>query len=160
MHQHTHIDNENDGENMHDHVRKRRRIDSDVDVNSDQVAASDVHARPPPPPSLDPHPLRLEIRHSSSHPASNLLPPQHTLALVTATTSIGRDRSYTPRIRLKSLEVSKTHATLFFDDIAQGWCVCDSASTHGTFVRRLGEQWERLSEKGRTSLPRLLRHME
>ena len=119
-----------------------------------------VKPPPPPPSAFNPPSLRLVVHHSLSQPSKNLLPADQTLAILKGTTSIGRDRSYNPRIRLKSLEVSKTHATLFFDEIQQDWCVCDNASTHGTFVRNLGGQWERLSEKGVASLPRILKHLE
>ena len=117
---------------------------------------------PPPPPAV----LRLVVHQSSLSPSSNLLPPGQTLAVITETTSIGRDRSYDPRIRLKSLEVSKTHATLYYNDDEGVWCIVDAASTHGTFVRASdrgkGEQqpYLRLSSKGQASLPRPLFHLE
>lgn len=111
---------------------------------------------PPPPPVL-----RLVVYHSSAGASADLLPSHQTVAVVTQTTSIGRDRSYDPRIRLKSLEVSKTHATLFHNEMERTWCILDNASTHGTFVRQEGQQgYTRLSEKGATSLPRILQHLE
>lgn len=114
-------------------------------------------AVPPPPPPV----LRLVVHHSSSAPSANPLPAHQTLAIITETTSIGRDRSYDPRIRLKSLEVSKTHATLYYSEGDGTWCILDNASTHGTFLRSDGaEAYTRLSEKGMTSLPRVLRHLE
>ncbi|GAA5854366.1 hypothetical protein JCM3766R1_002299 [Sporobolomyces carnicolor] len=59
--------------------------------------------------------------------------------------SIGRDRSYERRIRLRELAVSKDHATVFFDDDEddeqrRGWSVIDNGSTHGTFVVRKGQE--------------------
>lgn len=130
---------------------------------------------PPPPPPL----LRLVVHHSSQNPSANLLPPHQTLALIQETTTIGRDKSYEPRIRLKTLEVSRTHATIFqqeeqahsnqysdgseadSSDDTGNWFIVDNASTHGTYIRRLGEeQYTRLSEKGQSSLPRQLKHME
>lgn len=121
---------------------------------------------PPPPPPL----LRLVVHHSSQNPSSNLLPPRYTLALIQETTTIGRDKSYEPRIRLKTLEVSRTHATIFqqqdgidsdSESGAGQWFIVDNASTHGTFIRRYGEeQYTRLSEKGQSSLPRQLKHLE
>ena len=111
---------------------------------------------PPPPPVL-----RLVVYHSSAGASADLLPAHQTVATITQTTSIGRDRSYDPRIRLKSLEVSKTHATLFYNEMERTWCILDNASTHGTFVRQDGQQgYTRLSDKGATSLPRVLQHLE
>lgn len=121
----------------------------------------------PPPPPL----LRLVVHHSSQNPSANLLPPHQSLVLIQDTTTIGRDKSYEPRIRLKTLEVSRTHATLFqqeamedpsmqFDDDNM-WFIVDNASTHGTYLRRYGEeQYTRLSAKGQSSLPRQLKHLE
>lgn len=130
---------------------------------------------PPPPPPL----LRLVVHHSSQNPAQDLLPPHQTLVLIQETTTIGRDKSYEPRIRLKTLEVSRTHATIFqLEDEQQAhagvtdpsssnsnnapsWYIVDNASTHGTYLRRNGEEhYTRLSEKGQSSLPRQLKHLE
>lgn len=112
---------------------------------------------PPPPPDV----LRLVVHHSSAGPSADLLPAHQTLAIIMQTTTVGRDRSYDSRIRLKSLEVSKTHATLYYNEMDARWCILDNASTHGTFVRPDGEQeYTRLSAKGATSLPRVLTHLE
>ncbi|KAK9899932.1 hypothetical protein P389DRAFT_207527 [Cystobasidium minutum MCA 4210] len=104
---------------------------------------------PPPPPPL----LRLVVHHSSQNPSANLLPPHQTLALIQETTTIGRDKSYEPRIRLKTLEVSRTHATIFqqeeqahsnqysdgseadSSDDTGNWFIVDNASTHGTTIK-------------------------
>lgn len=54
----------------------------------------------------------------------------------------GRDRSYTPRLRLPSMEVSKHHASIFAifrksqPDLSPCFSVTDTGSTHGTFVYR------------------------
>lgn len=54
----------------------------------------------------------------------------------------GRDRTYTPRLRLPSMEVSKHHASIFAivrkrePDLPPSFSVTDTASTHGTFVYR------------------------
>lgn len=57
--------------------------------------------------------------------------------------SIGRDRIYTPRIRIPVMEVSKHHANMFCDvstatgpDVQPDFFVTDTGSTHGTFVHR------------------------
>ena len=138
-------------------TRRRRQLEQEQEEQSAHAAIL-----PPPPPAV----LRLVVHQSSLSPSSNLLPPGQTLAVITETTSIGRDRSYDPRIRLKSLEVSKTHATLYYNDEEGVWCIIDAASTHGTFVRASdrgkGEQqpYIRLSSKGQASLPRTLFHLE
>lgn len=132
------------------------RDDADALEDGEEIEES-ASIRPPPPPPV----LRLVVHHSSANPAADLLPAHQTVAAITETTSIGRDRSYDARIRLKSLEVSKTHATLYYNEIDAHWCILDNASTHGTFVRPDGEQaYARLSVKGATSLPRVLRHLE
>lgn len=52
---------------------------------------------------------------------------------------IGRDAapsgSETPRIRLKEMEVSKLHATIYWDLERREWAVVDMGSKHGTFLR-------------------------
>ncbi|KAI3620551.1 hypothetical protein CBS9595_002518 [Malassezia furfur] len=54
----------------------------------------------------------------------------------------GRDRSYTPRLRLPSMEVSKHHARIFAIyrkkqfDLPPNVSLTDTGSTHGTFVYR------------------------
>ena len=52
---------------------------------------------------------------------------------------IGRDAappgSSTPRIRLKEMEVSKLHATIYWDKGQKVWGIVDMGSKHGTFVR-------------------------
>ncbi|EJD06425.1 uncharacterized protein FOMMEDRAFT_76684, partial [Fomitiporia mediterranea MF3/22] len=51
---------------------------------------------------------------------------------------IGRDVSTSedvPRIRLKDMEVSKLHATLFWDRGHKEWAIVDMGSKHGTFVK-------------------------
>jgi hypothetical protein len=131
------------------------------------IAGPSVFSLPPPPPPL----LRLVVHHSSQNLSANLLPPHQALALVHDTTTIGRDKSYEPRIRLKTLEVSRTHATLFQQEAMEDtsmqfnddnmWFIVDNASTHGTYLRRCGEgEYTRLSAKGQSSLPRQLRHLE
>lgn len=123
---------------------------------------------PPPPPTV----LRLVIHHSTQNPSVNLLPSHQTLALLDGTTTVGRDKSYEPRIRLKTLEASRTHATFYQQEQEQQqdniiaasenpWFIVDNASTHGTFIRRHGQSdYSRLSEKGQSSLPKQLKHME
>jgi len=40
-----------------------------------------------------------------------------------------------PRIRLKDMEVSKLHATVYWDSERQEWAVVDMGSKHGTFIQ-------------------------
>jgi hypothetical protein len=78
---------------------------------------------------------------------------------------IGRDASppgaSTPRIRLKDMEVSKLHATLFWDAARTEWAVVDMGSKHGTFVGS-GEDTNRvrLSASRVASMPKRLKHLD
>lgn len=73
--------------------------------------------------------------------ASSILPRAHTVALFDGHTEveIGRDApqpgSTTPRVRLKEMEVSKLHATAFWDGARREWSIVDMGSKHGTFVK-------------------------
>jgi pSer/pThr/pTyr-binding forkhead associated (FHA) protein len=81
---------------------------------------------------------------------------------------LGRDvqpaGSVTPRIRLKEMEVSKLHATVYWDGSRKEWNVVDMGSKHGTFLQSgtgspappaIGS---RLSPPRSASIPRRLRH--
>jgi hypothetical protein len=161
----------------HEDDNNRTQDDNDLEEGEEledaQGGLDYVLPPPPPPPPL----LRLVIYHSTQNTGGNLLPSHQTLALLDGTTTIGRDKSYEPRIRLKTLEVSRTHATIFQEDqqpqvheqagldpsnsTGTRWFIVDNASTHGTFIRRHGEEnYSRLSEKGQSSLPKELRHLE
>jgi hypothetical protein len=92
---------------------------------------------------------------------SPVIPSPQSIVLVDSEIplSIGRDKSFEARVRLKELLVSKAHATLFYGE-EEGWAVVDAGSTHGTFVRT-GEEGEvRLSESKMASVPRTLHHLE
>jgi len=67
----------------------------------------------------------------------------------------------TPRIRLKDMEVSKLHATLFWDAERAEWAVVDMGSKHGTFVGS-GQDTNRvrLSETRVASMPKRLKHLD
>ena len=77
----------------------------------------------------------------------------------------GRDAppagSSTPRIRLKDMEVSKLHATLFWDVERAEWAVVDMGSKHGTFVGS-GQDTNRvrLSASRVASMPKRLKHSD
>jgi len=79
----------------------------------------------------------------------------------------GRDRapdaSETPRIRLKEMEVSKLHATAYWDKERREWAVVDMGSKHGTFLqagRQSDAKPTRLSPPRVASIPRPLRHLD
>jgi pSer/pThr/pTyr-binding forkhead associated (FHA) protein len=67
----------------------------------------------------------------------------------------------TPRIRLKDMEVSKLHATLFWDAERAEWAVVDMGSKHGTFVGS-GQDANRvrLSASREASMPKRLKHLD
>ncbi|KDE09444.1 hypothetical protein MVLG_00346 [Microbotryum lychnidis-dioicae p1A1 Lamole] len=80
---------------------------------------------------------------------------------------VGRDKAFDKRIRLKELQVSKTHATLFFTPLDAGgdggeWQVVDGGSTQGTFVKATSStgEWVRLSRDKVASEPRTLHHLD
>lgn len=108
---------------------------------------------------------------------SDILPAQQRVAIIDAHShadgvSIGRDRIYTPRIRLPAMEVSKHHANIFPLPSRQGqytFAITDTGSTHGTHLMPSPPDsldplpplsaYERLSAPKQASKPRLLRHM-
>ncbi|KAI6003420.1 hypothetical protein EDC04DRAFT_2882869 [Pisolithus marmoratus] len=80
---------------------------------------------------------------------------------------IGRDHapvgSAVPRIRLKEMEVSKLHATAYWDKKRREWAVVDMGSKHGTFLqsgRQLDLEPVRLSPPRVASIPRPLCHLD
>ncbi|KAI0330206.1 hypothetical protein GY45DRAFT_1323922 [Cubamyces sp. BRFM 1775] len=121
--------------------------------------------------------LRLRVQ------SSNILRKYQKLALLDGYSEIqiGRDLalpgSDIPRIRLKELEVSKLHATIFWDQERLQWSIVDMASKHGTFVKPasaclpdpatgdtsvgvLDEKGIRLSPPRVASIPRTLHHLD
>jgi len=103
---------------------------------------------------------------------SGVLPANQKVAVVDAyaEVQIGRDvqpeGSATPRIRLKEMEVSKIHATAYWDDARKEWNVVDMGSKHGTFLH-LGpisldstDSGMRLSQPRAASIPQRLRHSD
>ncbi|BGP34115.1 hypothetical protein JCM10296v2_005930 [Rhodotorula toruloides] len=109
--------------------------------------------------------LRLVV---SKRPDPSVLPPEQSVASLDPSepVSIGRDKSFERRIRLRELAVSKVHATLFWaldPETEDGgyWAVVDNGSTHGTFISsdRSGEAI-RLSEPKVASVPHRLHHLD
>lgn len=69
----------------------------------------------------------------------------------------------TPRIRIKLLEVSKHHATVYWDAEGQEWAIVDMGSMHGTFILPAGSAegpGQRLSASRTASIPRKLSHLD
>ncbi|KAJ7494667.1 hypothetical protein B0H11DRAFT_2002921 [Mycena galericulata] len=102
--------------------------------------------------------LRLLVLRTS------VLPPKQTLAITDGYTELqfGRDVALSqdvPRIRLKEMEVSKLHATAYWDNAA--WYLVDMGSKHGTFLQpRSSTAAVRLSPSRVASVPRQLRHLD
>ena len=103
---------------------------------------------------------------------SSILPKKQRVAVIDAypEVQIGRDvqpeGSSTPRIRLKEMEVSKFHATAFWDGARKEWNLVDMGSMHGTYIRsgpvsaNSNDSGTRLSQARAASLPRRLRHAD
>ena len=110
--------------------------------------------------------FRLVVR------ATSILPGAQRLAVIEGyrEVQIGRDvappGSVAPRIRLKEMEVSKLHATIYWDDSRAEWGLVDMGSKHGTFHNRYrsGVSSEttgsRLSPPRVASMPRHLQHLD
>lgn len=129
---------------------------------------------PDPPKEEQPEPdrfLRLVVRRSKALEVGSV-------AVLDARPDgfrLGRDRAVkgdTPRVRVKEMEVSKTHALVYFGtrgreprhgrDVApepEGWWILDLGSTLGTYVAHKGEEKAtRLSEAKHASPPYELLH--
>ncbi|TFK72930.1 hypothetical protein BDN72DRAFT_815341 [Pluteus cervinus] len=128
--------------------------DTDLDAPSENDASSSHnpirHKR------KDQSCLRLLVSQSS------ILPQKQTLAVLDGYSEVqfGRDvapqGSTTPRIRLKEMEVSKLHATTYWDGARKKWCIVDMGSKHGTFLRSASTSSSTLDDIGtRLSLPRI-----
>ncbi|KAJ4479913.1 hypothetical protein C8R41DRAFT_843240 [Lentinula lateritia] len=76
--------------------------------------------------------LRLVVLNSRTLPKSNV-------AIIDGypEVQLGRDNpmsDHIPRVRLKEMEVSKLHASIYWDQFWDGWGVVDMASKHGTYL--------------------------
>ncbi|KAF8841768.1 hypothetical protein BDN67DRAFT_966650 [Paxillus ammoniavirescens] len=124
---------------------------------------SDISSREVPDRSALRPPLRLRVLQSS------ILHKNLNLAVLDSygEAQFGRDLapagSETPRIRLKEMEVSKLHATVFWDKERGEWAVVDMGSKHGTFLqsaRQPDAKPSRLSPPRVAGIPRPLRHLD
>jgi hypothetical protein len=118
---------------------------------------------------------RSELTHSNDFPICRLviqqshrrfLPRDQRLAVIDGYSQVqfGRDAAHgvsTPRIRLKDMEVSKLHATLFWDSERHEWAVVDMGSKHGTYIGS-GQDTKptRLSATREASMPKRVRHLD
>ncbi|KAF8348830.1 hypothetical protein F5887DRAFT_947752 [Amanita rubescens] len=111
--------------------------------------------------------LRLVVLRTS------ILPRKHKLAIIDGYSELqlGRDAPLAdvgiPRVRLKEMEVSKLHATVYWDAQRLEWSVVDMGSKHGTFLRSASstssssnDVGPRLSPPRMASVPKQLRHLD
>jgi hypothetical protein len=102
---------------------------------------------------------------------TSILPSKHKLAVIDGYSELqfGRDiapvGSTIPKLRLKEMEVSKLHATAYWDACRREWGVVDMGSVHGTFLQSantsVGDNLGiRLSPTRTASIPRTLHHMD
>jgi len=122
--------------------------------------------------AYDAHPFLRLVKVSS-----DVLPRCQAVAIVDGRrggVSIGRDKTFTPRLRLPSMEVSKHHANIYSNSrVPIRYSVSDTGSTHGTFVCRRDRPtspselaalpdsfFERLSQSKHASQPRDLHHYD
>ena len=130
-------------------------------ADRNNLPASPVSQLSHPPPTF-----RLTVR------ATSILPKAQKLAIIEGypEVQIGRDvappGSVVPRIRLKEMEVSKLHATLYWDEGRAEWGLVDMGSKHGTFYNRhrpgvsSETRGSRLSPPRTASMPRHLQHLD
>ncbi|KAF8623630.1 hypothetical protein AX17_007331 [Amanita inopinata Kibby_2008] len=110
--------------------------------------------------------LRLVVLRTS------ILPAKHKLAIVDGYSELqlGRDVPSAmdmPKLRLKEMEISKLHATVYWDAQRREWSIVDMGSKHGTFLKTgtpdpqsFDDAGSRLSPPRVASVPRRLRHLD
>jgi hypothetical protein len=101
---------------------------------------------------------------------SSILPSKHKIAIIDGYSEVqfGRDVAHTgtvtPKVRLKEMEVSKLHATAYWDAARREWGIVDMGSMHGTFIQTMLSPTDdpgiRLSPSRTASIPRKLHHMD
>ncbi|KAJ2917449.1 hypothetical protein MD484_g3017, partial [Candolleomyces efflorescens] len=109
--------------------------------------------------------------------SSAILPSKHKVAILSGYPEVqfGRDKpasgAIIPRVRLREMEVSKVHATVYWNGVEKEWALVDMGSMHGTFWQPAqevdgaleptpGPSKVRLSPSRVASLPRPLRHLD
>jgi len=176
---------EEEGELTRDKLSNRRRSRDQIpkasnpehgedqeegELDSIEEALLDFHESIPAPEPPRPFPIRLlalpNARTTAINPSRNLLILQPG---VDEPMVLGRDRTFEPSLRLKEMEVSKTHATIFWradgeHTTCHGWHIVDNASTHGTFISAPDAHpraaSHRLSKARKASLPYKLNHLD
>ncbi|KDR76313.1 hypothetical protein GALMADRAFT_121275 [Galerina marginata CBS 339.88] len=134
---------------------------------------SDSSLDPPEPSSSSSRPLRpgqpvfrLVVLRSSILSAKKKVVVIDTYSEVQLGRDVQPEGSATPRIRLKEMEVSKIHATVFWDGARKEWNAVDMGSKHGTFLLPgpvspdSDGAGTRLSQPRTASIPRRLRHSD
>ncbi|KAF9266621.1 hypothetical protein L218DRAFT_896792 [Marasmius fiardii PR-910] len=112
-----------------------------------------------------PHTIRLVVSRTRS------IQKSHRVALLDGYTEaqLGRDVGLetVPKIRLREMEVSKLHATIYWDGSWNRWGIVDMGSKHGTFLRSTSgastdhvSRGTRLSSARAASIPKRLYHLD
>ncbi|GAA6038427.1 hypothetical protein JCM8097_007643 [Rhodosporidiobolus ruineniae] len=162
-----------EGKKQQKGVKETRRLlvyddDGPVDEPEPEPAIPEEQLWPdddePPDPFANAPLLRLVVL---KRPDPSVLPAAQVVASVDPSepVSIGRDKSFERRIRLRELAVSKVHCTLFWSvepelDDGGYWALVDNGSTHGTFLSSEGVGKTRLSESKVASVPHRLHHLD
>ncbi|KAH9809737.1 hypothetical protein DFH28DRAFT_988427 [Melampsora americana] len=114
----------------------------------------------------------LRLRVLKPHRTRSILQEQSILILdLENPVTIGRDRTFNSSLRIKEIEVSKTHLTLYSDPSLDskdgpGWYIVDNASTLGTFLSSQVHDHHgdsepvRMSEAKQASKPFKLSHLD
>lgn len=171
-HQHRQQEDQTERRGYESESRDRHRSQrGDHDNYYEDRDIDEQHRRPPPATQL----RLVKI-------ISDVLPEEQKVALIDGrneVVSIGRDRSFTARIRCPSMEISKHHANIFRMANDKGsrngrnwlFAVADTGSTHGTYILLDSPPslsvdslppitaYERLSPPKKASIPKCLRHL-
>ena len=148
---------------MQDNVSENPPLDYHSSYEFPGNDSRDSHTCPESTHSNDFSICRLVVRQSHR----KFLPHNQRLAVIDGYSQVqfGRDAAphgaSTPRIRLKDMEVSKLHATLFWDSERHEWAIVDMGSKHGTFIGS-GQDTKptRLSATREASMPKRVKHLD